>query len=242
MRKQYDIISRWLLAVALLLAVASCSKEDSPDPSPEPVDTVFYRLHRVENFQAVSDDTDPTTPPPAVYFSLESKKVVPDSYAKTSRWDLAFGGLYNSFLSGNNGADPANNGYGANGEGAICILKKKFEDVTDIPEEAAFRTGKDLIGTDDSGAFGQGTGWYLYDFGGKIKGDGSYEKQHVAYALPDIRTIVVRTAKGNYAKIKMISCYKDAFTPDKWFRSTPHMYFTFEYVMVPKGSQKFEIR
>jgi len=40
----------------------------------------------------------------------------------------------------------------------------------------------------------------------------------------------------------MISCYKDAFTADKWFIDTPHMYFTFEYVIVPKGSKKFEIK
>ncbi len=45
-----------------------------------------------------------------------------------------------------------------------------------------------------------------------------------------------------YAKVRMVSVYKDAFSVDKWSRNAPHMYLTFEYVMVPKGSKKFEIK
>ncbi|MDO7744729.1 MAG: hypothetical protein MUP99_13170, partial [Pedobacter sp.] len=116
-----------------------------------------------------------------------------------------------------------------------------------------FKTGGTVVGTDKNGDFGEGTGWYLYDFGGRTVGDGSYEKEHVAYAIADgltlangtklpARTIVLRTANGNFAKIKMISCYQNAFTPETWFRTTPHMFFTFEYVLAPKGSTKFEIK
>ena len=224
-------------------AFTSCSKDDNPaKPDPTPTDTLFFKLHRVENFYVQGNDEEPTAPRPVIFFSLEQRKAVPESYARTNRWDLAFGSLYNSFLSGNNGQDAANYGAGSTGEGGICILQQSFETVTEVPDAALFKTGKDLIGTDDAGAFGQGTGWYLYDFNGKVKGDGSYDKQHVAYAMSTERTVIVRTAKGDFAKIKMISCYKDAFTPDKWFRNTPHMYFTFEYVIVPKGSKKFEIR
>ncbi|MNY71051.1 hypothetical protein D3C86_2093090 [compost metagenome] len=60
--------------------------------------------------------------------------------------------------------------------------------------------------------------------------------------MPEKRTVIVRTANGDYAKIKMISGYKDAFTADKWFQTTPHMFYTFEYVVVPKGSTKFQIK
>ncbi|GAA4341755.1 hypothetical protein GCM10023149_54260 [Mucilaginibacter gynuensis] len=242
---------KWLcsIAVAALLFTA-CSKENNtPEPDKEtgihtPVTAgkvPFYKLQRVENFLAPADDSAPTTPPPTVYFSLENKEQTPVEYVKTIRWDITFTGLYNSFLGSNNGKDDKNSGYGANGLGGIVIFKKPFNEVTDVPADAEFSTSK-LIGTDDLGAFGEGTGWYLYDFSGTIKGDGSFNKMHVAYAMPDERTVVVRTAKGNYAKIKMISCYKDAFTPDLWFRDTPHMYFTFEYVIVPKGSTKFEIK
>ena len=242
----------WILAVA-------CTKEDDPQPADktppeeeipfeeeEASDGLFYQLIRIENLATeVSvnlEDDSPTVPRETIYFSLEDSTVIRDLYVKTNRWDLAFGHLFNSFLSGNNGGDPENYGYGANGTGGILILEQHFDEVIDIPPPEAFRTGRDLIGTDEGGAFGLGTGWYLYDFGGTILGDGSYEKKHVAYALPDTRTVVVRTARGNYAKIKMISCYKDAFTPEEWFRNTPHMYFTFEYVLVPADSKQFEIR
>ncbi|WP_442587405.1 HmuY family protein [Pedobacter sp. AW31-3R] len=236
---------RWMFVLMLAgVLAAGCSKDDDPVIEPEePAGAVsYYKLQRTENFLAPTDDSNPTVTPATVYFSLETGKEVRASYAKTVRWDLAFGGLYNSFLSGNNGKDATNFGGGSIGQGGILILEKPFAEVTDVPADNLFRTGKNLIGTDNEGSFGEGIGWYLYDFGGNILGDSSYDKMHVAYALPERRTVVLRTAKGDYAKIKMISCYKDAFTPDQWFRNTPHMYFTFEYVIVPKGSTKFEIK
>lgn len=238
-----------LMLLIALLIMASCSKSNDPTPTPEvkpPANnggTVpFYKVQRVENFAAPTDDANPTAPAVTVYYSLENKEITPASYAQTTRWDVAFGGLYNSFMSGNNGKDANNYGNGGAGTGGILIIDKPFDQVTAVPSDDQFKTRKDLIGTDDLGDFGEGTGWYLYDFAGTKLGDGSYNKQHVAYAMPEKRTVIIRTANGNYAKIKMISCYKDAFTADKWLRNTPHMYFTFEYVLVPKGSTKFEIK
>ncbi len=251
-----------LLLVWATLFIVACSEESDPQPveeepiieepiveepgTEEPSNELFYKLIRIENLPAGETGQiigNPTVAPKNVmYFSLEDSIVRSDQFAKTNRWDLAFGNIAMSFLSGNNGTDPENYGSGANGRGGINILKENFDDVIDIPADETFRTGRDEVGTDDAGFAGAGTGWYLYDFPGNIVGDGSYEKQHVAYALQDTRTIVMRTARGNYAKIKMISVYKDAFTPDKWFRNTPHMYFTFEYVLVPAGNTKFEIK
>lgn len=251
----YNWIYTIIIAIFGFMVVAGCSEEDDPVPitdddpkTEEPGDEegdLFYQLIRIENL-AVDGSVDPNAPPEApraaFFFSLEDSTLRSELYQKTNKWDLAFGNIYNSFLSGNNGDDKDNYGYGANGVGGICILEQNFDDVTAIPPPEKFQTGRDEIGTDDLGFFGSGIGWYLYDFGGDIKGDGSYEKAHVAYALADTRTIIIRTAKGNFAKIKMISCYKDAFTPEEWFRNTPHMYFTFEYVLVPAGSTEFETR
>lgn len=243
----------FLFLTVTVIFLSSCSKDDPLTETPDTTDTVYYKKHRVENLYAPVDDANPTTPPVVFFFNLYTRKHVAAEFAKTTGWDLAFGSLYNSFLSGNNGQDINNYGSGATGQGGICILKQHFNDVITIPDAASFKTAKDLVGTDASGAFGTGTGWYLYDFGGTIIGDGSYEKQHVAYALAEPlplangttslpRTVVVRTANGDFAKLRMISCYKDAFTPDKWLRDVPHMYFTFEYVLAPKGSTKFEIK
>lgn len=237
-----------VLLAGIIILCAACSKNgntgpDQPEPEkPQQGSVPFFKLQRVENFSVETDDKNPTEAKTAAYFSLENKEEIKALYAKTARWDVGFNGLYNSFLSGNNGKDATNLGYGASGNGGIMIVEKPFDQVTTVPAEAEFKTKGTLVGTDNLGDFGEGTGWYLYDFSGTKRGDGSYRKQHVAYALPEMRTIILRTAGGNYAKIKMISCYKDAFTSDQWFRETPHMFFTFEYVLVPKGSTKFEIK
>ena len=257
-KMHYNWKYNFLIAFFAFTGIARCSEEDDPvpvtddphteEPGPEEPDyeegDLFYQLIRIENLEATTNDPDasPAKPRRPLFFSLEDSTWRADIYRQSNKWDLAFGHIYNSFLSGNNGDDEGNYGHGANGIGGICILAKNFDDVTAIPPQEQFMTERDKIGTDDAGTFGSGTGWYLYDFGGDIMGDGSYEKSHVAYALQDTRTVIVRTAKGNFAKIKMISCYKDAFTPEEWFRNTPHMYFTFEYVLVPAGSTEFEIR
>lgn len=245
----YQNSFKWASACLILcLLFTGCKKDEIVSPEPEKESpshtgggTPYYKLQRIENLAVETDDANPTVPPTAVLFSLETRATIPLLYTKTNRWDICFNGLYNSFLSSNNGQSSNSLGAGSTGAGAITILQKPFGEVTDVPADGTLSISK-TIGTDDEGDFGEGTGWYLYDFGGTKRGDGSYNKQHVAYAMPEKRTIVVRTAKGDYAKIKMISCYKDAFTADKWFRTTPHMYFTFEFVIVPKGSTKFEIK
>jgi hypothetical protein len=239
-------------ATACKKEAAAKDEEPGIDTSITPTDTVFYKLTRVQNFAATSVD-DANNAPATLYYSLESKKEIASTYAKTRQWDIAFGGLYNSFISGNNGSNGANYGSGSSGAGGVLVLEQAFDAVTTVPDDARFKTGANVIGTDDAGDYGEGTGWYLYDFGGVRVRNSEYENQHVAYALGDTlrlangtkinpRTVVVKTAKGNYAKIRMISCYKDLFKQSEWHRSAPHMYFTFEYVMVPAGSTRFEIK
>jgi hypothetical protein len=254
-----------ILLPFLFLAVllTACSSDDKPadsenggeNPGTEVPDNVlFYKVVHVKNYQGSTSDDNPTAPSATLYYSLEENKAVDGSYKKTKKWDLAFGGLYASFLSGNNGSNTQNNGALAGGKGGITIVEKPFSEVVDIPADSQFKTGIDLIGTDDAGSFGNGIGWYLYDFGGEVVTDGTNpQKAHVAYALGEslkiangkvipARTVILKTANGNYAKIKMISVYKDVYTSAEWFKDTPHMYYTFDYVMVPAGSTKFSIK
>ncbi|MDR7211452.1 HmuY family protein [Flavobacterium piscis] len=252
-------IPQGILAIFLITALfTACSSDDKPakeNTETEIPDTgLFYKVISVKNYQGSTSDENPTAPSATLYYSLEENKAVDGSYKKTKKWDLAFGGLYASFLSGNNGSNTQNNGSLAGGIGGITIVEKHFNDVVDVPADSEFKTGIDLIGTDDSGSFGNGMGWYLYDFGGEVVTNGTDpQKAHVAYALGEpltiangsvipARTIILKTANGSYAKIKMISVYKDVYTPAEWFKDTPHMYYTFDYVMVPAGSTKFEIK
>lgn len=228
--KTVKISTFLMLAIGVLF---SCKKDKEPvEETPD----FYYKLERVENFASATDKAT------KIYFSFKTKKEVEATQVKTMEWDMAFGGMMTSLISGNNSVDAANYGVGSNAIGGIAIVEKPFDQVTDVPAESEFKTGKDVYGMDKEGAYGTGTGWYLYDMSGTIKGDGSEQKKHVAYAMPEKRTLVIRTAKGDYAKIKMISLYKDAFTADKMFKDTPKSFFTFEYVVVPKGSTKFQIK
>lgn len=248
--------------VLLVLLFTACKKDAvnaGDEPGTDDTTTVntgnFHRLIRVSNFAAdtANVDDNPTGSKSTVYFSLENNKPVSEQYAKTSQWDMAFGSLYNSYISGNNGSTVGNYGYGNRAIGGIAIVEKSFEEVTSLPAGIVFKTVKDAFGGDAGGDFGNGAGWYLYDFGGTLVRDGAYDNQHVAYALGSAltlangtvispRTLIVKTCNGHYAKIKMISVYKNVLKPEEWFRTTPHMYFTFDYVMIPKNESSFTIR
>lgn len=232
------------LIVSLLLLSISCSKDSTaPEEPPTTDDTIYNKLITVSNFgEALPAGSEPLDEQSPIYFSLEKNSPVPVEYRRTARWDMSFNSTYRSFIGGNNGADEKNLGTGGPGKGGVMILSKKFEEVTDVPAGNLFKTGSAIVGTDDAGAFGQGIGYYLYDFNGTIMGDGSYDKQHVAYVLQNTRTVIVRTAKGDYAKIKMLSIYKDLLEPAQWTRNSPHPYFSFQYVLVKAGNKKFETR
>ena len=232
-----NLISKTIKVSTLLMLttgiLSSCKKDK--ETLEEPSD-FYYKLERVENF------TPATAGVKTFYFSFNTKKEVSDTQVQTTEWDMAFGGTLTCFISANNSADEGNYGLGSKAIGGIAIVEKPFDQVTDVPASAEFKTGKNVFGLDKEGGRSTDTGWLLYDETGLIKGDGSALKKHVAYAMPEKRTLVIRTAKGDYAKIKMISLYKDAFTADKMFLNTPMPFFTFEYVVVPKGSTKFQIK
>ncbi|MFD2940249.1 HmuY family protein [Flavobacterium notoginsengisoli] len=257
--KMYQVLKTFLLSFFSMMFLASCSSGDESSPAPDPdggnpsETTNYYKVIRVENFGYTLADGNEYEDKTTLYYSLADNKEMGSEYRKTNRWDLAFSGLYSSFMSGNNGKDPGNFGAGTSASGGIYIVDKSFEEVTEIPAENLFKTGKEVYGTDENGAFGSGKGWYLYDFDGDLVRDGSYDNKHIAYALgtPLIlksgktvaaRTLILKTANGDYAKIKMISVYKNLFKREEFTRTAPKMYFTFEYVLIPKGSTKFEIK
>lgn len=240
-------------ALALICIGYSCDKKENIIPDEEETGN-YYKLIRVENLPIAPTDEGSTPNPHDHYlYSLSENKSVDVELGNSTKWDLAFGGIFTSFLSANNGSDEDNYGAGSTAKGGIAIVESTFDEVTEIPKDLEFKTGKDVIGTDDQGFFGEGMGWYLYDFFGTTVRDGAPEDQHIAYALAvpitkkdgttvKPRTVILKTANGDYAKIKMISCYKDLFTPELWKKGEPIMYATFEYVMVPSSSTKFEIK
>lgn len=223
------------------------SDEDDSDDGNSGEEDYFYKLIRVENF--AGDTTgDGHATASKFFYSLEENKQIPEGYVKSNLWDVAFANIYNSYLSGNYGKEADNYGSGSSGAGGIYMVYQPFDSVTEIPSDDLFEVERDIYGPDDF--MGSGEGWYFYDFGGSLYPDDT-TKQHVAYPLFDgltltdgtelaARTLIIRTAKGNYAKLRITSIYKDSpETPTKYSEAP---YFTFEYVLVPAGNALFEIK
>jgi len=68
--------------------------------------------------------------------------------------------------------------------------------------------------------------WYNYDF-----------TSHLVTPLP-AKVILVKTSKGNYAKIKIYSYYKDA--PENPEYTMPSRLISFHYVLNASGTREFE--
>lgn len=241
----------WIWAASLvLLGMTSCSKDDDK-ATPEEPDTetsIYNKLITVSNF---TGDTSSLTAPDAdrttIYFSLELEKPCPADYVLTNRWDVSFSGVYNTYVGGNYGTDNstgASYGKGGPGKGGVLIVEKPFDEVTKVPDNAVFSTKSGAFGLDDGGAFGTGIGWAVYDWSGNLKatlgfGGNDPSQAHTCWARPD-RTIIVRTATGNYAKVKIISLYKDAPAEPK--TKDPAPYYTFQYVIAKPGTKDFTIK
>ncbi len=244
----------WLLLLLIAGSLFSCSKSKNNSTAEAPTnDTMYNRLITVSNF---TGDTSSLTAPDAsratILFSLDRNTGVPILYAQTNRWDVSFSSIFNSFLGGNNGANSSNAGSGGPGQGGIAIIAQYFDSVNVLPSNLSYNTAGAAVGTDDAGLFGQGVGWYVYDWSGTLYytspichqlGIGGTDttggtQQHTAWARPD-RTIIVHTPAGEYARIKMISIYKDADPNPVTGTAAP--YLTFQYVLGKPGSTDLSI-
>lgn len=254
---------RLLYAFFVIATLTACSSDDpapneEEDPdNEEPVSGIYTVANLAADTLATSSGN--ATP---LYYSLEQNKVIPAAEVQTGNWDIAFLSIYNSSIAANNGTATTSPGYGGPGKGGIYLLQ--YEDIDEqyydeagkplkaLPArslfEDAFNRTTTVTVADDQFLTGKridldyfsGTksGWAYYDFYGQMYPDRpSSEKGHVCYAMP--RPILVRTAKGNYAKLIIYSMYKDApADPD---RSHKVGFLTFKYAIQKDGSKNLNI-
>lgn len=135
-----------------------------------------------------------------IYFSLVTGKEVPAADAKTKNWDIAFSKTTIATNSGTSGP----------GEGGAIVLEKPFDQVNEAPQNG--------YKTDGDAGFaipgGSGNSWYKYDMG-----------VHAILPIPG-RTLLVKTADGQLAKLEIISYYKGA--PED-VPTEDSSYYTFRY-------------
>lgn len=200
----------FLAMVMALLSLTACKKEAS-EAVTVPLETKTYK-----NLAAPGDVIDRTTGKviqenPYVYFSFEKGATV----TKEENWDIAFKGTSIIFNSGINGS----------GQAGAVIKTGVFEELTTAPASEEFRQ-------DSNEGFavptGSGNGWYNY----------AGPPSHLITPIAG-KVIMVRTFDSKYAKLEILSYYKDApATPDAM--KDPSATYTFRYVYQADGSKNLQ--
>ncbi|KEO72142.1 HmuY family protein [Anditalea andensis] len=201
-----------LLSLMSLLALTiSCEKQKDNDPVVQ-LDAVV-----VENIHAPGDVINRTTGQveqenPFRYYSLETNTEVNNA---DQNWDIGFKGttiIVNSGVSGP-------------GNASAAMMQGTFEETREVPTGLDFRS-------DSQSEFaiptGSGNGWYNYN-----------SSSHIISPVPG-RILLVKTNGGKYAKVEILSYYKDnPPISEVNAMTTPGSYYTFQYILQPDGSKSF---
>jgi hypothetical protein len=202
------------LAIAMLfLGLNSCS-DDSQDDESGTLD-----VKRIENFQAPADIMDYSGAYPVViqempfhYFSFAQGIEV----AVTDSWDIAFKGS----------KIKVNGGVSGDGQVEVTVITGIFNDVTEVLDTIEFNVDTAISDTaiDYAVPYGSGLGWYTFSM-----------DTHLYSPIPG-RVILIKTNDGKYAKMEILSYYKDQTTEPT---IQDGGYYTFNYVYQPDGSKFF---
>ena len=199
--------SRLFLLLGLLMAFTACKKEESETVTP-PLETLTFK-----NLEAPGDEIDRGTGQiikanPFIYFSFETGGVVDAS----ANWDIGFKGTTLVFNGGTSGS----------GQGGALIQLGTFDEKIEAPESTAFRTDSD---SEFAVPTGSDNGWYNY----------SGPPNFLITPLAG-RIIMVKTNDGKYAKVEVLSYYKDAPAQPNAFTDQSGTY-TFRYMYQADGSR-----
>jgi hypothetical protein len=147
------------------------------------------------------------------FFNLRTNTVMNLSDSASTNWDVAFHSTTILVNSGTSGP----------GNCAASVVQKGFDNVTAAPADSLF--AKDNAPT-HAIPTGSGNGWYNYD--------------PAAYVITPIagRTLVVKTADGKYAKIEILSYYKDA--PASPTMTDISRYYTFRFSYQSDGTKNLK--
>ncbi|WP_299452488.1 HmuY family protein [uncultured Microscilla sp.] len=200
----------FLMVAGVLLTCTACKKEASETVIP-PLETKTHK-----NLAAPGDVVDRATGKviqenPYVYFSLEKGTTV----SKSENWDIGFKGTSIIFNSGISGS----------GQAGAVIKTGVFEELTTAPESEEFRQDSNEGLAVPAGS---NNGWYNY----------AGPPSHLITPIAG-KVIMVKTFDGKYAKVEILSYYKDApATPDA-FKDQSATY-TFRYMYQADGSKNLK--
>ena len=205
-----------VFAIVFLLGFSACDS-DSSDDDPFTGDATL-----VEDVAAdPATGRDPVTGQPVgttghfTLFSFANNQIVSSGAnfsaadSASSNWDIGFRGTTIIINGGTSGP----------GQGGVILREGLFDDLSEAPTTGYVVDSASGYGVPS----GSGNGWYNYN-----------PAAMVLAPIPG-RFLIVRTADGKYAKVRILSYYQGAPDPVDPFTDLER-YYTFEYVYQPDGS------
>lgn len=205
-----------LAAMVAILALSSCSNND---PAPVTLTSVTFKNLAAD---PPSGGYNPTNGQPIgvtkkfTFFSFKTGAVVANTDSATNKWDVGFNGT----------TIIVNGGQQRVGKGGAIVSTGIFDNLTVAPSD-----GYDMDSLINAKAVyaiptGSGKGWYNYNGANNtitpIAG----------------KFLIIRTGDERYAKMEIISYYKDA--PATVSSAIADRYYTFRYVYQGDGTKNFK--
>lgn len=196
-----------VLALSLLTLLTSCSDDDNNTTNVSLETKTFSNLYAPQT----GGQGQPVGGAFTKFSFSQNTTVTDDS------WDIAFRGT--TIIVNGGSAIGITDEPTRNGNGAVSIVTNTLDAVTTIPDVSSFvqdATNTYAIPT------GSGNGWYNYN-----------STNNLITPIAG-KVFIVKTHDGKYAKMEIISYYKDApATPDATALSR---YYTFRYAYQPNGT------
>jgi hypothetical protein len=197
-----------LVTIGSFVIMLSCKKDDVTVKDPVKADTV---KNLAADPTTVSTTGQPLSTGKYTFYSFKNG-IVANTDSATTKWDMAFKAT--TILT--------NGGTSGIGQGGASVLSGIFDEIQTVSSSTVFAQ-------DAKTAFaiptGSGKGWYNYDGATNI--------------ISPIagKVLIVKTADGKYAKVEILSYYKDA--PIAPSGSNSSRYYTFRFVYQPNGTLTF---
>ena len=201
-------IFKSLTAVSIVLALTSCSSDDDT--------TSLAAVESVSITNLYAPQTGGQGQPVAGAYTKFDFETGATTTSATN-WDVAFRGT--SIIVNGGSTTGTDDEPERTGDAAVYIASGTLSSVTEVDATAFVQDG--AAGT--AIPAGSGNGWYNY----------TGAPSHLIQPIPGT-ILVFRTSEGVFAKVEILSYYKDApESPDAFSDATP--YYTFSYVYQPNA-------
>ncbi|MBS1951830.1 MAG: hypothetical protein OJF59_001517 [Cytophagales bacterium] len=149
------------------------------------------------------------------FFSFATGAIVANTDSATTKWDLGFRGTTIIVNGGTSGP----------GNAAAQVVTGIFENLTTAPNSGFGQDNSRSASAPYAIPTGSGNGWYNYDPASNL--------------ITPIagRVIMVKTSGGEYAKMEILSYYKNTVMPTTPTLTPNDRYYTFRYVYQPSGTK-----